>query len=171
MEATDSESSLPHIPRGPKIKRVFVPMTEQEELVPEPAPPKTPYDFLFKVVITGDCNAGKSHIMHWFLSGDFIERPPTIGVEFVCKVVSLEDGLRANLQLWDTAGSERYRSITKHYYRGALGVILVYDITNLRSFANLKFWLEQVRQVIDNECIVALMANKLDIMFTAPEQR
>jgi small GTP-binding protein len=129
------------------------------------------YDYLFKIVLTGDCNAGKSHIMHYFLTGEFKEVPPTIGVEFTNKIIEMTDGKRVNMQLWDTAGSEKFRSITKHYYRGALGVILVYDITNLKSFLNLKYWLQQVRAIVDEECIIALMANKLDIMFTAAEQR
>ena len=75
------------------------------------------------------------------------------------------------LQIWDTAGSEQYRAITTGYYRGALGVILVFDITNLTSFLNLQYWLEEVRQVCDDDCLIALMANKVDIMFKEPEQR
>lgn len=62
-------------------------------------------------------------------------------MEFASKLVTLKDGRLINLQLWDTAGSEKFRSITKHYYRGALGVVLVYDITNLKSFVNLNYWL------------------------------
>jgi small GTP-binding protein len=109
--------------------------------------------------------------MKRFLTGDFEDLQPTIGVEFTNKVVSLLDGTRVNMQLWDTAGSEKFRSITKHYYRGALGVVLVYDITNLKSFANLRFWLSEIRQLVDDECVIALMANKVDIMFNAAEQR
>ena len=75
------------------------------------------------------------------------------------------------MQLWDTAGSEKYRSVTSHYYRGAHGVIIVFDITNLDSFVNVNYWLEQVRNVTPATCIVGLMANKVDIMFEEPEKR
>ena len=73
--------------------------------------------------------------------------------------------------MWDTAGSEFYRSITKAYFRGALGVVLVYDITQMASFANLPYWLDQIRSLVEENCVIALMANKADIMFDCPEQR
>ena len=73
--------------------------------------------------------------------------------------------------MWDTAGSETFKSVTSHYYRGALGVILVFDITCLESFCNLEYWLEQVRDVCSEDCRIALMANKVDIMFGEPEKR
>ena len=61
--------------------------------------------------------------------------------------------------------------MTSHYYRGALGVILVFDITNLDSFCNLNYWLDQIRAVTPETCTIALMANKVDIMFGEPEKR
>jgi len=64
-----------------------------------------------------------------------------VGVEFTSKLVELEDGTSVNLQVWDTAGAETFQSVTSHYYRGALGVILVFDITSLESFCNLEHWL------------------------------
>ena len=66
---------------------------------------------------------------------------PTIGVEFTSRLLRLSDNSLVKLQLWDTAGSERYKSVTTHYYRGALAIILVFDITCLDSFLNLKMWL------------------------------
>ena len=89
---------------------------------------------LFKIVITGDPNVGKSRILQRFIHGRSSEQKPTIGVEFTSKLVELSDNLTVNLQIWDTAGSERYRAVTKHYYRGAHGVIVVFDITSLDSF-------------------------------------
>ena len=85
--------------------------------------------------------------------------------------MQLEDGTTVNLQVWDTAGSETFKSVTSHYYRGALGVILVFDITCLDSFCNLEYWLKQVRDVCPADCRIALMANKVDIMFGEPEKR
>ena len=63
-------------------------------------------------------------------------------MEFTSKIVELEDETKVNIQIWDTAGCETFKSVTSHYYRGALGVILVYDITKLDSFFNLEYWLE-----------------------------
>ena len=85
--------------------------------------------------------------------------------------MQLEDGTTVNLQVWDTAGSETFKSVTSHYYRGALGVIIVFDITCLDSFCNLGYWLDQVRDVCPADCRIALMANKVDIMFGEPEKR
>ena len=95
---------------------------------------KRHYDMLFKIVLTGDPYSGKSRILQRFVRGETTEQQPTVGVEFTSKLVQLKDDSIVNLQIWDTAGSERFNSVTKHYYRGALGVILVFDITNLDSF-------------------------------------
>ena len=75
------------------------------------------------------------------------------------------------MQIWDTAGSEIYKSVTSHYYRGAHGVVLVCDITCLDSFVNLNYWLEKVKAVTPAHCTIALMANKVDIMFSEPWRR
>ena len=76
-----------------------------------------------------------------------------------------------NLQIWDTAGCERYRSVTQHYYRGAHGVIIVCDITDLNSFNNVQYWLEEVKSITPPSAVIGLMANKVDIMFEEPEKR
>ena len=91
---------------------------------------------LFKIVLTGDTFAGKSSILKRFVHGETVESKPTVGIEFTSKLIELdpESGLVVNMQLWDTAGAEKYRAVTKHYYRGAHGVILVFDITSLESF-------------------------------------
>lgn len=102
---------------------------------------------LFKIVLTGDPNSGKSRILQRFMHGESTEQGPTVGVQFTSKVIQLYDDSIVNLQIWDTAGSERYRSVTSHYYRGAHGVILVFDITNLDSYCNLPSWLDEVRAV------------------------
>ena len=97
------------------------------------------YEFLFKVVITGDSSCGKTKILQRFCNNSF-DSPSkaTIGVEFISKLVELNDGdTRVRLQIWDTAGSEKYRSMTVNHYRNAVGALLVYDISNQESFNNL----------------------------------
>jgi len=102
---------------------------------------------LFKIVLTGDSNVGKSHILEWFVKDTYTEDTQiTIGVEFINKTVTVKDGRKIKLQIWDTAGTEQYRAITTSYYRGAHAVLVVYDISNLHSFKNLQtYWLPQVK--------------------------
>lgn len=131
------------------------------------------YDMLFKIVVTGDSNAGKSRLLERFTKNSFKEDSQlTIGVEFTTKHIELKNGVKVKLQLWDTAGSEQYRAITTGYYRGSHAVLLIYDITNLTSFINLKnYWLQQVRDSVDEYCVVWLAGTKCDVMFNSPETR
>ncbi|XP_044260484.1 ras-related protein Rab-35 [Tribolium madens] len=107
------------------------------------------YDHLFKLLIIGDSGVGKSSLLLRFadntFSGSYIT---TIGVDFKIKTVSI-DGQKVKLQIWDTAGQERFRTITSTYYRGTHGVIVVYDVTNGESFANVKRWLHEIEQNCD----------------------
>ncbi|XP_029172684.1 ras-related protein Rab-43 isoform X2 [Nylanderia fulva] len=93
------------------------------------------FDYLFKIVLIGDCGTGKTCVVQRFKSGTFVERHGnTIGVDFIMKTV-LIDGKRIKLQIWDTAGQERFRTITQSYYRCANGVIVgnKCDLENLRE--------------------------------------
>ncbi|CAD7086690.1 unnamed protein product [Hermetia illucens] len=119
------------------------------------------YDHLFKLLIIGDSGVGKSSLLIRFsddmFSGSYIT---TIGVDFKIRTVVI-DGQRVKLQIWDTAGQERFRTITSTYYRGTHGVIIVYDVTNGDSFANVRRWLQE----IEHNCDVVnkiLVGNKND---------
>ena len=91
--------------------------------------PHPSYDYLFKVVLIGDSGVGKSNLLSRFTRDEFcLESKSTIGVEFATRSVAV-DGKTVKAQIWDTAGQERYRAITSAYYRGAVGALLVYDIT------------------------------------------
>ncbi|XKL64342.1 hypothetical protein PGB90_004428 [Kerria lacca] len=124
------------------------------------------YDHLFKLLIIGDSGVGKSSLLLRFadntFSGSYIT---TIGVDFKIRTVEI-DGERVKLQIWDTAGQERFRTITSTYYRGTHGVIVVYDVTNGESFANVKRWLHEIEQNCEfvNKILVG---NKND----APERK
>lgn len=90
-----------------------------------------------KLVLVGDSGVGKSNIISRFTKNEFnLESKTTIGVEFATKVIDI-DGRSIKVQIWDTAGQERYRSMASAYYRGAVGALLVYDITRASSFENL----------------------------------
>jgi len=89
------------------------------------------YDFLFKVVMIGDSGVGKSNLLMRYTKGEFnIESKTTIGVEFATKTIKTPDSKVIKAQIWDTAGQERYRAITNAYYRGAVGALLVFDVTS-----------------------------------------
>ena len=93
-----------------------------------PASPEQ-FDFIFKFIIIGDAGAGKSCILHQFIEGTHKKSSAhTIGVEFGSKIIQVGKN-RVKLQIWDTAGQDRYRAVTRSYYRGAAGALIVYDIT------------------------------------------
>ena len=102
-------------------------------------------DFLFKLIIIGDSAVGKSCLMQRVTTNEFIEdHEVTVGVEFGTLIIRLEDQI-FKLQIWDTAGQESFKSITKIFYRGAHCVVLAYDITRLDTFLNLETWLKEVK--------------------------
>lgn len=106
------------------------------------------YDFLFKVVLIGNSSAGKTSLVSRFIDHHFDgdTQKATVGVQFGVASIPLQSGAKAKLQVWDTAGQERYRAISGAYYRGAHGVILVYDITDQKSFDDLQGWYREVRE-------------------------
>ncbi|CAO3694441.1 unnamed protein product [Umbelopsis ramanniana] len=114
------------------------------------------YDYLFKLVLIGDSGVGKSNILSRFTTNEFnLESKSTIGVEFATKNVSIGNG------------QERYRAITGAYYRGAVGALLVYDITRPTSFQNVSHWLKELRDHADEKIVIMLVGNKLDLSETS----
>ncbi|KAF5198722.1 Ras-related protein rab-11a [Thalictrum thalictroides] len=120
-------------------------------------------DYLFKAVLIGDSAVGKSNLLSRFARDEFrLDSKPTIGVEFAYRNIKVGDKL-IKAQIWDTAGQERFRAITSSYYRGALGAMLVYDITRRATFDNLKKWLEELRHFGDSDMVIVLVGNKFDL--------
>ncbi|KAA8542815.1 hypothetical protein F0562_023967 [Nyssa sinensis] len=120
-------------------------------------------DYLFKTVLIGDSAVGKSNLLSRYARDEFhLDSKPTIGVEFAYRNIKVGDKL-IKAQIWDTAGQERFRAITSSYYRGALGAMLVYDITRRATFENLKKWLYEVRQFGSPDMVVVLVGNKSDL--------
>jgi small GTP-binding protein domain len=121
------------------------------------------YDYLFKCVIIGDSGVGKSNIFNRFIRDEFnLDSKATIGVEFSAKNVTVQDKV-IKCQVWDTAGQERFRALAKSYYRGAVGCLLVYDITNYDSFQHLDKWLKEVKDHAEPHLVVLLIGNKCDL--------
>ncbi|KAH0935197.1 hypothetical protein HID58_012314 [Brassica napus] len=121
------------------------------------------YDYLFKLVLIGDSGVGKSNLLSRFTRNEFsIESKSTIGVEFATRSVHVDEKT-IKAQLWDTAGQERYRAITSAYYRGAVGALLVYDITRHVTFENVERWLKELRDHTDASVVIMLVGNKADL--------
>ena len=121
------------------------------------------YDMIFKVVLIGDTSVGKTNILSKYLTNDFDpDSKATVGVEFGTKNFKIEDNI-VKVQIWDTAGQERYRSITNAYYKGAKGSLLVYDITNPKTFESIDRWLSDLKVNGDENISVVLLGNKSDL--------
>lgn len=121
------------------------------------------YDYLFKVVLIGDSGVGKSNLLSRFTRNEFnLESKSTIGVEFATKSIQV-DAKTVKAQIWDTAGQERYRAITSAYYRGAVGALLVYDISKQITFENVERWLKELRDHAEQSIVIMLVGNKSDL--------
>lgn len=117
----------------------------------------------YKFIIIGSSGVGKTAILKRLVEDTFSdESQSTIGVEFDSTMITVEDR-RVKLQIWDTAGQERFRSIAKAYYRNAVGVILVFDITERKSFDELSSWLNDVHTLCDPNAVIQLIGNKADL--------
>jgi Ras-related protein Rab-8A len=121
-------------------------------------------DLQMKVLMLGDSNVGKSCLVLKFVDERTgpIKSMPTIGIDFKIKRIML-GGRSVRLSIFDTAGQERYRTITASYYRGSQGIVLVYDITERNSFESMRNWLEQIDQCADARVMKVLVANKVDL--------
>ena len=121
------------------------------------------YEQLYKIIIIGDSGVGKSNILGRYLHNEFKhDTKSTVGVEFGSKQLKV-DGVNIKLQIWDTAGEERYRAITSAYYKGSKGCFIVYDITSEISFENVEKWYEEIRKSAEKEISVILVGNKCDL--------
>jgi small GTP-binding protein len=118
---------------------------------------------VFKFIVIGSSGVGKTAILKRLIDDVFIpESNSTIGVEFLASEIEVNEQ-PIKLQIWDTAGQERFRSIAKAYFRSAIGVILVFDLTDRKSFDELNQWLEDIHQLCDPNAVVTLIGNKLDL--------
>lgn len=121
------------------------------------------FDYMFKMVLIGDSWVGKSWVLIRFADDNFTENHvTTIGVDFRFRSLEINNH-SIKLQIWDTAGQERYKTITNSYYRGAEGVIIVFDLTNKESFSNIKDWLAEAKNGVDESTEILVFGNKADL--------
>ena len=120
------------------------------------------YEIIFKTLIIGDANVGKSNLLIRYVKNEYIpDMKSTVGVEFGSKILKIYD-INVKVQIWDTAGQERYRSVTSSYYKGSKGVLIVYDITNYSSFESVDRWINEFRMKSDENSAIVLVGNKND---------
>ena len=123
------------------------------------------YDHLYKIIIIGDTCVGKTAILSKYLKGVFPTSPlSTVAAEFATKIIQIKEGGYIKAQIWDTAGEEKYKSITFHHYKKSVGGLIVYDITKRSSFDNVKNWYNDLISLGEKGCIIALVGNKLDLV-------
>jgi Ras-related protein Rab-2A len=121
------------------------------------------FDYLFKYIIIGDAAVGKSNLLLRYTHGQFKpEYQLTIGVEFGAKNITISNKTY-RIQIWDTAGQENFRSITRAYYKNSACALVVYDITNRESFDNVSTWIEDCRNQSPQTIFMVLVGNKTDL--------
>jgi len=126
---------------------------------------ETKYDHLYKIIIIGDTSVGKTALLSKYLKGVFPTSPlSTVATEFATKIIQIKEGGYIKAQIWDTAGEEKYKSITYHHYKKSVGGLIVYDITKKSSFDNVKNWYNDLITKAEKGCIIALIGNKLDLV-------
>ncbi|XP_068700667.1 uncharacterized protein [Montipora foliosa] len=124
------------------------------------------FDYIFKVLVLGDSSVGKSSLIRRFHADVFEQKlPTTIGVDFFVHDFEV-DGKKVKLQIWDTAGEERYRQggLTSSFYRGAHGALIVFSLTSHKSFENVKkLWIDEFYRKSGSDTVTILVGNKQDL--------
>ena len=122
------------------------------------------YSPIYKVILVGESGVGKTCLLSMCVKGVIEQTIPTIAVEFCTKEIELFDGTKVKVQIWDTAGEERFKSLAMTYYRKAYGILLLFDVTKKSSFMACKNYLEEVRINSDKKCVIYLVGNKTDLV-------
>ena len=121
-------------------------------------------EFLYKILLLGDTQVGKSSFLMRYIDNTFQESYlSTVGLDFKVKNVQLDDGNTYRVQIWDTAGQDRFHAITRNYFKNAHGIILIYDVTLIESFHNVKNWIKQIKEEVTDKVSIILAGNKIDM--------
>ncbi|XP_019618150.1 PREDICTED: ras-related protein Rab-10-like [Branchiostoma belcheri] len=137
-----------------------------------PRGPAPPYDFQLQVVMVGESSVGKTCIINRFTEDKYEDPISTVGIDFKIRIFEMY-GKRIRLQIWDTAGHEKFNTITTQYYHRADGVLLVYDITREHTFVSIPKWLNQVDVYASHDVERYLLGNKCDqeVLREVPRER
>ena len=109
----------------------------------------TETDLVYKILLLGDSEVGKSCFLMRYADNVFVDNYiTTIGLDYKLKYIQLDSGEIIKVQLWDTAGQDRYRTIAKNYYKGSHGILLLYDVTKTNSIENIRQWIRDIREEV-----------------------
>ena len=120
--------------------------------------------FPLKIGFLGDASVGKTCIISRFINNTFDkEKPCTVSAYFESKKLKIDPFNEADLKIWDTAGNEKYRSLAKNYLRDSDGIVFVFDLSNKTSFDDLDSWVDEIKDIVDEEAVRILAGNKCDL--------
>ena len=123
---------------------------------------KTTYEF--KIILLGSIAVGKTSILNRYITNDFNDTyASTLKIDFKTKIMNINDNVRAKLHIWDTCGDEKFRAITRSYYKDAQGILLIYDITKRESFDSIINWQNEIRNNAPKNSVLFLVGNKTDL--------
>ena len=118
---------------------------------------------LYKILLLGDSTVGKTCFLLRYVDDSFLDlHMATIGLDYRLKTLILEEQKIVKVQLWDTAGQDKFRAITRNYYKGASGIILIFDVTNVKTYENIKKWINEIKEEISEKVAIVLIGNKVD---------
>lgn len=118
--------------------------------------------YYYKIILVGESGVGKTCLAQRYTKGKFEFNPSSIGVDYYPHGINI-DGDSIEMQIWDTAGSEKYRSLVQTYYRGALGALVVFDLNSPITFEKVTFWIDSIREANENKTDIILVGNKSDL--------
>ena len=123
--------------------------------------------YKLKIILIGDSGVGKTSLLSRYMDEPFIpNKPCTINADFKIKSIKIDQLTSAQITIWDTCGQEKYRAMTKQYFKDAHGIILMFDVCDKRSFADLNIWLEEIKKNMPKDDVsIVLCGNKIDLKF------
>lgn len=128
----------------------------------------TTYDYFAKILMIGNSGVGKTNILLRYCDADFkINHMSTIGLDFKIKMVQV-DNKKIRLQIWDTAGQEKFKTVTQSYFKGCKGIFVVYSIDDRESFNAVERWIEQAKTHANENLTMILIGNKEDVDKSTP---
>ena len=121
--------------------------------------------YQFKLILLGDSGVGKSSLLSRYMDEEFVPNQPcTVNADYKIKAMLIDEFSSVQMTIWDTCGQERYRAITRGYFKDAHGIILVYDVADKRSFSDLDIWLEEIKKnTVKEDISIILVGNKIDL--------
>ena len=120
--------------------------------------------YQLKIILVGDSGVGKTSLVNRYMGYDFQQNlKSTVNVDFKIKSISVSAEVGAELTIWDTCGQERFKSLTRNYFKDAQGIVLVYDVGEMNSFDNLHVWLKEIKENSKKDPAIILVANKIDL--------